>query len=111
MGPTLHARALNLPAHTLPSTSPQGLHLPQGLKVQQETLAVIAATAPGPALVSFMSIFNLLKVRYSTSPQSCLERIVTLTLKERPPLLILLESTEPHIRLLWVTQYVTPYFV
>ena len=36
-----------------------------------------------------------------------LERLATLPLGERPQLVVCLEDPEPHIRVLWVAQFVT----
>ena len=36
---------------------------------------------------------------------------MTSPLSERPLLLICLATPKPHIQVLWVVQYVTPYFV
>ena len=43
-------------------------------------------------------------------PQLRLERLASLTLGDRPPLVVCLESQEPHIRVLWGDQFVTPSF-
>ena len=43
-------------------------------------------------------------------PQSWMERLATLPLGDRPPLVVFLEAPEPHIRVLWGAQFVTPSF-
>ena len=66
--------------------------------------------APDPGIPGFLEMFTLLKAGSSTTPQPRLERLATLPLGERPPLVVRLEATDPHILVLWCTQFATPYF-
>ena len=68
-------------------------------------MAGVAETAPEPVLAVFMAIFSLLEDRQYNTPHNRLDRIVTLPLGER-----CLDYPEPHIRVLWGTQFVTPPF-
>ena len=61
-------------------------------------------------LDGFPAIFPILEDRQDTTPQSRLERIVTLPVGERPTVLVSIDSPEPHIRVLWGNQFITPYF-
>ena len=73
-------------------------------------MAGVAATAPDPALAGFPAIFTLLEAGQNPTSNTRLDMIVTLLLGERPPLLVCLDSPEPHIRVLWGTQFFTPSF-
>ena len=73
-------------------------------------MAGVVETAPGLALAGLPAIFSLLEEKQYTPSQTRLERIVTFPLGERPAVLVCLESPEPHIRMLLVTQFVTPSF-
>ena len=74
-------------------------------------MAGVAANVPGPSIPGFPGIFSLLEEGAHPTPRSRLERLVTLPLGERPPLEVCLKAPEPHIRVLWGAQFVTPYFV
>ena len=75
-----------------------------------ETMARVVATAPNPRIPEFPGIFTLLMAEANTTPQVGLERLTTLPLGERPPLVVCLEAPETHIRMLWGTNFVTPSF-
>ena len=57
-------------------------------------MAGVLATSLDLALAGFLSIFTLLEARQDTTPQIRLERIVTLLLGERPPVLVCLDYPE-----------------
>ena len=76
-----------------------------------ETMAGVSATAPNPRVPRFPGILALLEERAHTTPRLRLEILATLPLGERPLLVLCLEAPEPHIRVLWGTQFVTPSFV
>ena len=59
---------------------------------------------PGRSLGAFLELFFLLEDRGSSSPRSCLKRLETLLLVDRPFLLVCLENPDPHMH------YVTPSF-
>ena len=94
----------------LPQTLPQARHPPQNISEIRDTMAGVVETAPGLALAGLPAIFSLLEEKQYTPSQTRLERIVTFPLGERPAVLVCLESPEPHIRMLLVTQFVTPSF-
>ena len=73
-------------------------------------MAGVAATAPDPSVTIFLSIFALLEDGAHTTPRSQLERLATLLLGEKPPLVVCLEAPESHIRVIWGAQFVTPSF-
>ena len=65
-----------------------------------DTMAGVAATAPDPSIPSFPVIFTLLEDGVNTTSRLWLKRLATLSLGERPPLVVCLEAPEPHIRML-----------
>ena len=73
-------------------------------------MAGVATTAPGPSILGYPGIFTLLKSGSNTTPQERLERLATFPLGGRPQLVVCLEAPEPHIRMLWENQFVTPSF-
>ena len=52
----------------------------------------VAAKAPDPALAGFLAIFKILEAGLKTASKSRLKRIVTLTLGERPLVVVCLDS-------------------
>ena len=70
-------------------------------------MAGVAATVPELSAPRFPGIFSLLEDGANTTPNSRLERIATLPLGERPPLVMCFKDTEPHICVLWGAQFVT----
>ena len=70
----------------------------------------VASTAPDPIIPVFLKIFTLIEDRSNTTPQARLERIAALPLGKSPPLVVCLEAPDPHICILWGTQFVTLYF-
>ena len=70
----------------------------------------VAATAPHPSIPGFPGVFILIEDRDNTTPRSRLERLTTLPLGEKPPLVVRLKAPETHIHMLWGTKFVTPYF-
>ena len=75
-----------------------------------KTMVGVAATAPDPSVPRFPGIFALLEEGAHTTPRSLLERLATLPLGERSPLMVCLEAPDPHIRVLWGAHFVTPSF-
>ena len=75
-----------------------------------EIMDGVATTAPNPSVPGFPGISALLEYRLHTTPQSQLERLATLPLGERPPLVVFLESPESHIHVLWGNQLINLYF-
>ena len=76
-----------------------------------ETLAALGALGLEDSCISaFPALFYLLEDKQGTSPRSRLELLMTLSLSERPFILICLATPEPHIRVLWGVQCVTPFF-
>ena len=72
-----------------------------------DNMAVVAATAPNPSVPRFPGIFTLLEDGENMTPQLRIEKIETLPLGERPPLVVCLEAPEPHIRVIWGAHFVT----
>ena len=64
-----------------------------------------------PRVTGFLVIFALLEDGVNTTPQLRLERLATLPLGERPPLVVYLEAPEPHIHVLWGAQFMTLSFL
>ena len=52
----------------------------------------------------------MLEERSNTTHGLRLKRLATLPLGERPPLVLCLKDPEPHIRVLWGAQFLTPSF-
>ena len=73
-------------------------------------MAEVAETAPNPSVPGFLGIFAILEDGALTTPCSQLEILATLPLGDKPPLVVCLEAPEPHIRVLWGAQFVTPSF-
>ena len=69
-----------------------------------------ASGQPGLSLGALPALLYLLEDKEGSPPRSCFERLATLPLSERPLLLVCLEKTDPHTRILWGAQYVTPFF-
>ena len=67
----------------------------------------VAATVPNPSVPGFPVIFTLLEDRANTTPRLRLERLATLPLGDRPPLVVCLEAPDPHTRVIWGAQFVT----
>ena len=63
-----------------------------------------------PSIPVFPDIFSLLEDGANTNPQSRMERLATLPLGERLPIVVCLEAPESHIRVIWGAQFVTPSF-
>ena len=75
------------------------------------TLASIALADPlYPSLAALPALLSLLESRQGTSSCSRLERQVTIPLSEHPPIMVFVEISKPHIRVLWVAEYVVPSF-
>ena len=74
-------------------------------------MARVVAAASNLALARFLAIFSLLEEHQDTTLKLRLESILTFLVGERLPVLVCLDSQEPHIRVLWGTQFVTPSFV
>ena len=70
----------------------------------------VASTAPDPIVNSFPGIFALLGDGAHTTPHLRMERPTNFPLGERPLLVVCLEAPEPHIRVIWGAQFVTPSF-
>ena len=104
------------PAYALPTVptqargTPTFQPAPTFASVQRtcNTMAGVVATSLDPSVPRFSVIFILLEDRANTTPQSRLERLATLPLGERLPLVLCLEDPEPHIRVLWGAQSLTP---
>ena len=75
-----------------------------------ETMARVAATAPDHNVPGFPGIFALLEEGAHTTPRLRLERLTTLPLGDRSPLVVCLKAPDPHIRVLWGAQSATPSF-
>ena len=75
-----------------------------------ETMTGVAATAPNSSLPGYPVILFLLEDGTHTTPCLRLERLGSLPLGERPLLVVCLEAPEPHIRVIWGAQFVTPSF-
>ena len=70
-------------------------------------MAGVAATAPEPSVPRFLGIFIILEEGGNMTPGSRLERLVTLPLGKRPPLVVCLEAPELHIHVFLGAQFVT----
>ena len=68
----------------------------------------VASTAPDPSVTGFPGIFALLEDGAHTTPHLRMERPTNFPLGERPLLVVCLEAPEPHIRVIWGAQFVTP---
>ena len=70
----------------------------------------VAATENDPKVPGFPAILSLLEDEANKNPRLHLERLATLTLEERPLIVVCLKALEPHIRVILGAQFVTPYF-
>ena len=70
----------------------------------------VVATAPDLIISRFPGVFTVLRAEANTTPQSRLKLLASLPLGERSPLVVCLNSPEPHIQVLWGTRFVTPSF-
>ena len=87
----------------MPGAAPQTQPNPENLgrQLQQaasDTLTALwASSREDPGLRTFPVLFTILKGNQGMSPRLRLEIIATLSLMERPLLLIFLATPEPHI--------------
>ena len=60
-------------------------------------MAGVAVIAPDIIIARFHGVFTLLEVGANMIHQAQIEILVSLPLGERPPLVVCLDSPEPHI--------------
>ena len=70
----------------------------------------VAATEPGRSIARLPGVFTLLEEGTHTTSQLRLERLATLPLGERSPLVVCFESPDAYIRVIWGTQFISLYF-
>ena len=109
-GPAQPARVTILQPLLPEPTRTQACQPSPNIILMRETVAGVEAAASDPILSGFPGVFDLLEAGDNTNPQSRIERIYTFSLGERTPLVVCLKTPEPHIRVLWVTHFVTPSF-
>ena len=98
---------LPTPNHTLVKptfphapTQAQVRHPPPNPTVTSNTLTGVVATSPNLSISGFPWVFTLLEDGENTTSQARLERLETLTLGDRPPLVVCLEAPDPHTRVI-----------
>ena len=78
---------------------------------QGTLISVAAASTRETPLASFPDIFTLIDIKTVTSPCFRINRLATLSLAYRPPLVVCVETPDPHTRVLWGVEYMMPQFL